>query len=94
MEIDEENVTKYAQDNKVQFTTFATMTRTPEVISLIQEEIDKVNKQVSRVENIRKFKIIDKKLYTEDGEVTPTMKVKRKSINAQFGDLIESMYRD
>lgn len=92
--IDEENVTKYAQDNKVQFTTFATMTRAAEVINLIQEEIDKVNKQVARVENIRKFKIIDKKLYTEDGEVTPTMKVKRKSINAQFGDLIESMYRD
>lgn len=92
--IDEENVTKYAQDNKVQFTTFASMTRAPEVISLIQEEINKVNKQVSRVENIRKFKIIDKKLYTEDGEVTPTMKVKRKSINAQFGDLIESMYRE
>lgn len=92
--IDEENVTKYAQDNKVQFTTFASMTRAPEVISLIQEEINKVNKQVSRVENIRKFRIIDKKLYTEDGEVTPTMKVKRKSINAQFGDLIESMYRE
>jgi long-chain acyl-CoA synthetase len=92
--IDEENVTKYAQDNKVQFTTFASMTRAPEVISLIQEEIDKVNNQVSRVENIRKFRIIDKKLYTEDGEVTPTMKVKRKSINAQFGDLIESMYKD
>jgi long-chain acyl-CoA synthetase len=91
--IDEENVTKYAQDNKVQFTTFATMTRAPEIINLIQEEIDKVNKQVARVENIRKFRIIDKKLYTEDGEVTPTMKVKRKSINAQFGELIESMYR-
>ena len=92
--IDEENVTKYAQDNKVQFTTFASMTRAPEVISLIQEEINKVNKQVARVENIREFRIIDKKLYTEDGEVTPTMKVKRKSINAQFGDLIESMYKD
>jgi long-chain acyl-CoA synthetase len=92
--IDEENVTKYAQDNKVQFTTFATMTKAPEIISLIQEEINKVNKQVSRVENIREFRIIDKKLYTEDGEVTPTMKVKRKSINAQFGDLIESMYKD
>ena len=70
------------------------MTRAEEVIALIAEEIDKVNKQVARVENIRKFKIIDKKLYTEDGEVTPTMKVKRKSINAQFGDLIESMYKD
>ena len=92
--IDEENVTKYAQDKKVQYTTYATMTRTDEVIALIAEEIDKVNKQVARVENIRKFKIIDKKLYTEDGEVTPTMKVKRKSINAQFGELIESMYKD
>jgi len=70
------------------------MTRAEEVIALIAEEIDKVNKQVARVENIRKFKIIDKKLYTEDGEVTPTMKVKRKSINAQFGELIESMYKD
>ena len=92
--LDEENVTKYAQDKKVQYTTYATMTKAPEIIALVQEEIDKVNKQVSRVENIRKFKIIDKKLYTEDGEVTPTMKVKRKSINAQFGNLIESMYKD
>jgi len=92
--LDEENVTKFAQDNKVQFTTYASMTRAPEVIALIQEEINKVNNQVSRVENIRRFKIIDKKLYTEDGEVTPTMKVKRKSINAQFKDLIESMYRE
>jgi len=77
----------------VQFTTFASMTKTPEVIELIQKEVDKVNQQVARVENIRKFRILDKKLYTEDGEVTPTMKVKRKSINAQYGDLIESMYK-
>jgi long-chain acyl-CoA synthetase len=78
----------------VQFTTFASMTKTPEVIELIQKEVDKVNQQVARVENIRKFRILDKKLYTEDGEVTPTMKVKRKAINAQYGDLIEEMYRD
>jgi long-chain acyl-CoA synthetase len=91
--IDEENVTKYTQDKKVQYTTFASMTKTEEVIELIQQEINKVNAQVARVENIRKFKILDKKLYTEDGEVTPTMKVKRKAINAQFGDVIEEMYR-
>ena len=90
--IDEENVTKYAQDSKVQFTTFASLTRAPEIVELIQAEVDKVNRQVARVENIRKFRILDKKLYTEDGEVTPTMKVKRKSINKQFADLIESMY--
>jgi long-chain acyl-CoA synthetase len=92
--IDEENVFKYAQDQKVQFTTFASLTKAPEVIELIQQELGKVNKQVARVENIRKFRILDKKLYTEDGEVTPTMKVKRKAINAQYKDLIESMYKD
>jgi long-chain acyl-CoA synthetase len=92
--IDEENVVKFAQDQKVQFTTFATLTRTEEVVNLIQAEVNKVNAQLARVENIRKFRILDKKLYTEDGEVTPTMKVKRKFINTQYGGLIESMYRD
>ena len=90
--IDEENVVKYAQDQKAQFTTFASLTKAPEVMELIQQEINQVNKQVARVENIRKFRILDKKLYTEDGEVTPTMKVKRKAINAQYKDQIESMY--
>jgi long-chain acyl-CoA synthetase len=91
--IDEENVVKYAQDHKVQYTTFASLTRTEEVIKLISDEVDKVNKQIARVENIRKFRLLDKKLYTEDGEVTPTMKVKRKSIAAQYKDIIEEMYK-
>jgi len=92
--IDEENVVKFAQDKKIQFTTFASLTRSEEVLQLIQGEINQVNDQLARVENIRKFRILDKKLYTEDGEVTPTMKVKRKFINTQYRELIESMYRD
>lgn len=92
--IDEENVVKYAQDHKVQYTTFASLTRTEEVIKLITEEINKVNKQIARVENIRKFRLLDKKLYTEDGEVTPTMKVKRKAIAEQYKDIIEEMYKE
>jgi len=92
--IDEENVVKYAQEEKVQYTTFASLTKTEEVISLIQSEIENVNKELARVETIKKFRILDKKLYTEDGEVTPTMKVKRKFINEQYRDLIESMYQE
>jgi long-chain acyl-CoA synthetase len=92
--IDEENVVNFAQQLKVQYTTFASLTKTEEVVKLIQDEIDKINSQMARVENIRKFRILDKKLYTEDGAVTPTMKVKRNAINAQYKELIESMYHD
>lgn len=90
--IDEDNVIKYAQDHKIQFSTYKDLTRTPEIISLIQREVDRVNETVSRVENVRKFTILPKKLYEEDGEVTPTMKVKRKFVNKAFEDLIEAMY--
>jgi long-chain acyl-CoA synthetase len=91
--IDEDNVVKYAQDNKVQFSTYYDLTQHPEINQLIQKEVDAVNETLARVENIRKFTILPKKLYEEDGEVTPTMKVKRKYVNEAFGDLIEAMYR-
>jgi long-chain acyl-CoA synthetase len=90
--IDEENVVKYAQDNKIPFTTYETLTQNDRIVTLIQAEVEKINKTLSRVEQVKKFKILPKKLYEEDGEVTPTMKVKRKYINEAFGDLIEAMY--
>lgn len=91
--IDEDNVAKYAQDNKIQFSTYRDLTQHPEIINFIQEEVDKVNETIARVEQIKKFTILPKKLYEEDGEVTPTMKVKRKYVNETFSDLIEAMYK-
>ncbi len=92
--IDEDNVVKFAQDNKIQYTTYASLTQHPEVRKLIQKEIDAVNKTLANVETVKKFTILPKKLYEEDGEVTPTMKVKRKYINQAFKDLIEGMYKE
>jgi long-chain acyl-CoA synthetase len=91
--IDEDNVVKYAQDNKIQFSTYKDLTKAPGILKLIQGEVDKVNETLSRVEQVKKFTILPKKLYEEDGEVTPTMKVKRKYVNEAFKDLIEGMYR-
>jgi len=91
--IDEETVIKYAQDNKIQFGTYSSLTQAPEIKQLIQKEVDRVNKTLAQVEQVKKFTIIPKKLYEEDGEVTPTMKVKRKFINETYKDVIEKMYR-
>lgn len=90
--IDEDNVVKFAQENKVPFTTFGSLTKAKEVVQLIGEEIESVNKTLARVEQIKRFSLLPKKLIAEDGEVTPTMKLKRKYINETYADLIEEMY--
>jgi long-chain acyl-CoA synthetase len=91
--IDEENVVQYAQDNKIPFTTYESLTKAPEIMELIDREVQQVNNALSKVEKVKKFTIVPKKLYEEDGEVTPTMKVKRKYINEIYADLIEAMYK-
>ncbi len=90
--IDQENVTKYAQDLSVPFTNYTSLCHTKEVESLIAGEIERVNGLFARVETIKKFRLIDQLLDPEDDELTPTMKLKRKVVNEKYAALIESMY--
>jgi long-chain acyl-CoA synthetase len=91
--IDQENVEKYAQDNDVPFSNYASLTRTPEVRALVQGEIDKVNAKFARVEQIKKFHLLETQLTAEDEELTPTMKLKRKLVQQKYSPQIEAMYR-
>lgn len=91
--IDQENVEKYAQDHDVPFSNYASLTRAPEVQALIQAELDRVNKKFARVEQIKKFFLLDTQLSAEDEELTPTMKLKRKLVHAKYAAQIEAMYR-
>ena len=90
--IDHENVERYAQDHAIPFSNFASLCRRPEVQELIQGEIDRVNKLFARVEQVKKFRLIERKLTAEDEELTPTMKLKRRLVNQKYKELIESMY--
>ena len=91
--IDQENVEKYAQDHDVPFSNYASLTRTREVQELIQGEIDRVNTKFARVEQIKKFFLLDTQLTAEDEELTPTMKLKRKLVQQKYAPQIEAMYR-
>ncbi|MFW2356950.1 AMP-dependent synthetase/ligase [Hydrogenophaga sp.] len=90
--IDQENVEKYAQDNDVPFSNYASLTKAPEVQALIQTEIDRVNKKFARVEQIKKFFLLDTQLSAEDEELTPTMKLKRKLVQTKYEPQINAMY--
>jgi len=60
----------------------------------IQAHIDELNKHFARVEQIKKFTILHRNLSIEDGELTPTLKVKRAKVNDHFADDIEKMYAE
>ena len=61
--IDEDNVVKYAQDHKIQFSTYKDLTLHQDIRKLIQEEVNLVNATLARVEQVKKFCILPKKLY-------------------------------
>mgnify|MGYP000679929950 CR=1 FL=1 len=62
------------------------------MIELIQGVVDETNEKFSRVEQIKKFRLIDVLLTPEDEELTPTMKLKRSYVSNKYNELIESMY--
>ncbi len=91
--IDEDNVARWAQDHKVPFSTFADLSGNERVWDLISQEVEKVNHRLSSPEQVKRFAILPKRLYQEDGEVTPTLKVKRKVLAEKYRDLIDRLYR-
>ena len=90
--LDQDNVAKFAQDRQVPYTDYASMTRAPEVLTLIQAELEQVNRRLARVEQLKDFRIIAQLLTAEDDELTPTMKLKRKVMASKYATVIASMY--
>ncbi len=90
--IDQENVERYAQDHDIPFSNYASLCRAREIQELIRGEVERVNRQFARVEQIKSFRLIEQRLTAEDEELTPTMKLKRKLVHQKYAELIESMY--
>ncbi len=90
--IDQDTVSKYAQDRQVPFTDFASLTRTEAVRDLIRSTVEGVNAKLARVEQIKDFRIIEQLLTTDDEELTPTMKLKRRVVARRYETLISGMY--
>ena len=91
--IELDTVGAWAARKGVRFTTYADLASKPEVIELIAAAVDQANGDLAQVETIKRFALLPKELDQEEGELTATMKVKRKAIEEAFGPLIESLYR-
>ncbi|WP_213954705.1 AMP-binding protein [Variovorax sp. dw_954] len=92
IQIDLDTVGKWAQERGIAYTTYETLARLEAVNTLIAEDVKRVNERFSRVENIRKFALLRKQLDHDDGELTATMKVRRRVIEQKFAAEVAHIY--
>ncbi|MCS7213851.1 MAG: long-chain fatty acid--CoA ligase [Candidatus Calescibacterium sp.] len=70
------------------------ITSNPKVYERVNKAVERANSELSRVENIRKFRILERDFYIEEGEITPTLKVRRKTIEEKYKHIFDEMYKD
>ena len=83
---------KWAQDKQLSYPSREALVKLPEVVAMYKDIVRKVCEPLSSYENIRRIHILERELSMVDGEVTPTLKVKRRVINEHFKAEIEAMY--
>ena len=91
--LDEDNITTWARDHQITYTTYSDLATHEAVEKLLEAEVAAANKQLARVETVKRFAVLPKRLHFEDGEVTATLKVKRSAVANKYAGLIEGLYR-
>jgi long-chain acyl-CoA synthetase len=86
-------VSKWAERNRIAFTTYTDLSARPQVLDLLREEVAKVNATLPPAQRLREFILLYKELDADDEELTRTRKVRRGVIGQKYGDIIEAIYR-
>jgi len=90
--IDFDMVGKWAEDNKINYTTFVDLSQKEEVSKLVIEDLRRVNSLLPEENRVRRFAVLHKEFDADEGELTRTRKIKRKIVEEKYGDLIDAIY--
>ncbi len=90
--LDPESITAWGAANGLEGKSYTEIVASPEAHKLVQGYVDELNTKLNRWETVKKFTILHRDLTIEDGEITPSLKLKRKVIEANFSGEIEKMY--
>jgi long-chain acyl-CoA synthetase len=92
--MDFENVAQWARQRQIPYTGYMSLSQNERVVRLLADEVQGLNRRLARVEQVKKFRILPKELVPEDGDTTPTRKVKRAHAYKLFGEMVEDMYAE
>ena len=84
----------YADENRIDYESVSELTGHPDIYTLFEKDIAQIQKDLSSYERVRRFRLLDKPFSIEDGELTPTQKVRRKIVEERYAHVIEEMYRN
>ncbi len=91
---DFERLEKIAKIQGIKYDSIAELVKHEKIVALINERVEVVNNSLARYETIKKFAIMDKDFTLEAGEITPTLKVKRKVVLEKYKDILDSFYEE
>jgi long-chain acyl-CoA synthetase len=92
IQIEYDTVGDWAQRRNLAYTSYPDLASKPEVIELVEDELARCNAALAPVEQVKAFTLLPKELHQDDGELTPTQKVRRRVVAEKFEGLIEGMY--
>ncbi len=90
--LDEEEIVPWARERGIGDLSIAALSQHPDVVVLIQGELDQANAKYASVEQVKKFFILDHDLSQESGELTPTLKVKRSVVHEKYAGRFDALY--
>lgn len=94
LNIDMGIVGKWAEEQKIAYSTYTDLSSKEEIYELISKEVKSVNKELKDNHKIKKFILLYKELDADDGELTRTRKVRRGFISEKYAELIDALYQD
>lgn len=92
--LDPEMITEWAEQNGLSGRSLSDLAGDPAVEKLVQDAVDRLNGKLERWETVKKFLVLDRDLQIEDGEMTPSMKVRRRAVEAKFASDLDRLYQD
>ena len=90
--LDPEAIEGWAKEQGLSYSSFEELAGSREVHDLIEGQVDEANRSLERWETIKRFEILPSELSVEEGEVTPSLKIRRRAVEKKYADVLNSMY--
>lgn len=89
---DFESLREFADGRNIRYSSNADLARDPVINELMDKEINQIQQDLANYERVRRFTLLEKQFSIEEGELTPTQKIRRKVIEERYSNIIDSMY--